>query len=299
MFIASSSSLYSTVGGTPTIFAALVAVVIARYYWKKGKETKQLGWAPIGITRIVTRPVGDLSEGLALTWRSNDPDAGDIVLKTPYSIKLRIFNDGTRGIPRDCGNHETYDKPLSVNFKSSTCYEATITTASEEVVFLDSSGSPAELPIRVISDPRRCFHIQMPALNRAAWIELQMIADGKIEYPRVECILNDATRQIEPMAERQHRPDAASITRYTSIGTVISASGFALYGYQSVTFSNPTFWPVGLMIIGALVIIFTNAIYAWYWLTSYQKRQAIKRDDPNVFDLGPRRQRFTSGFWRK
>src|SRR5438132_1845357 len=76
---------------TSIIVGAVVAWVVTRYYANKARNIKALGWTPLGISRIVTRPVTDVAQGLALSWNGNP-------LHTPYTVMIRISNSGTQEV---------------------------------------------------------------------------------------------------------------------------------------------------------------------------------------------------------
>ena len=163
--LAANGSWYTTVGGTPAVVTTIAAIVItiyvSRYYANKAKIVKALGWTPLAINRIVTRPVTDLSQGLALTWRGEP-------LRTPYTTRIRILNSGTREV---VGGRSDYLEPLVITFSNSICYEAIITKAHE---------TPLKTPISIISSPANRFEIPMPTLNMSSYIDIEMIADGKL-----------------------------------------------------------------------------------------------------------------------
>jgi hypothetical protein len=168
--LAANGSWYTTIGGTPavitTVAAVIITIYVSRYYANKGKIVKALVWTPLAINRIVTRPVTDLSEGLALTWKGEP-------LRTPYTMRIRILNAGTREV---VGDKADYLEPLVIRFSNSICYEAIITRAH---------GTPVETPISIISSPASQFEVPMPTLNMSSWIDIEMIADGEAEYPRL------------------------------------------------------------------------------------------------------------------
>src|ERR1022692_4030355 len=121
-------SVYQSMGGTPTVVAVIVTIIVtwvfSWYFFRKSKITKALGWTPLRITRIVTRPVTDVAKGLALTWNTKPLD-------TPYVVKMRIKNIGSREViaPRPGSGRSDYIEPLVIEFGRSKWYEATISGA--------------------------------------------------------------------------------------------------------------------------------------------------------------------------
>jgi hypothetical protein len=206
---------------------------------EKGKETKALGWTPLGISRIVTRPVTDVSKGLQLTW--TDKDNNSVKLETPYIVKVRISNIGSKEIDADEGDRKTYLESLSIGFKRSRCYEAVITGTSDEVILanIDDPQIVHEPPVAVIDSPQQSFLVMMTALNRSCWVDLVMIADGTVEYPHIDCIIAGASQRIKPVAGRQRALKRSVMLRFIGLGAFILASGFALYAYQSLRYYNP------------------------------------------------------------
>src|SRR5207302_904127 len=186
-------SIYRNIGGTPAVVSiivgAVVAWVVTRYYANKARNIKALGWTPLGISRIVTRPVTDVAQGLALSWNGNP-------LHTPYTVMIRISNSGTQEVVGELTSPDRseYNKPLVIDFGDSKCYEATITKAHNTSI---------ETPFPIISEPADSFKVPMPTLNIASWIELEMIADGTAKYPNVRCLLEGQTEEIKPIAGRQ------------------------------------------------------------------------------------------------
>jgi hypothetical protein len=300
MSLADGSWYATTVGGTPGVVAILVTLFVAWYYWKKGKETKALGWTPKGITRIVTRPVSDVSRGLQLTWTGTEDD-GPVNLKTPYLVKVRISNAGSKEIAADDGDRKSYHKPLSVKFKESSCYEAIITEASGEVIFADPNDSEVvrALPMSIISSPQSEFSIQMPALNISSWLELLMVADGKVEYPRIDCIISGQSWPIKPISGNRRAVKRSVMARFVGLGVFILSAGFALYAYQSLRFYNPNSWPVGIIAAGILTIFSAGGLIIGSWVLDRQDWEAMKRDSPDVFEPVGERRWFEPEFLRR
>lgn len=278
-----SDSWYATIGGTPavvtTLTALAIAIAVTRYYWIKGKDITALGWTPLGISRIVTRPVASVSKGLQLTWNGRSLD-------TPYTVRVRICNVGTTAIARDRGDREVYSESLSVGFKKSVCYEAIITRTSSDVIMTDDTGSVVNLPVAILDNPpERNFTIRMPALNRSRWIELEMIADGEVEYPRVNCVLASESFTIMPIAGRQRQRIRSSMRGLIGLGIFIATAGFGLLGWQSFTnLEGPSIWPVILIIIGTIVALITATVYGWSWLADRSQWTAMKRLVPSAFE---------------
>jgi hypothetical protein len=272
--VEADSSLYATIGGTPAIVSIVTAIIIAvavtRYYAIKGKITKALGWTPQGIARIVGQPVAKVSEGLALTWK------GEKLLLTPYTVRLRISNIGSREVIGDLShNNSDYEEPLVIKFNRSTCYEAIITRTSKTTL---------KTPVSILETPTAEFIVSMPTLNASAWIELEMIADGETEYPQVNCALAGETQQIMPVAGRQRSQIRSSMLGIGGLGVVVLTIGFGLLGYQSFTMTEgPTLWPVFLMIAGGLILIAALVVYVGSWLSDRQEWNAMKRAEPTAF----------------
>jgi hypothetical protein len=259
--LVADGSWYTTIGGTPAIITTVAAVVItiyvSRYYANKGKNVKALGWTPLAINRIVTRPVADLSEGLALTWKGEP-------LRTPYTARIRILNAGTREV---VGDKADYLEPLVIGFSNSICYEAIITRAH---------GTPVKTPISIISSPASRFEVPMPTLNMSSWIDVEMIADGEAEYPNLSCVLIGETQPITTVAGRQRLRIRSLALSIGSLGVVIFTVGFGLLGFQSYSNPNgPTLWPSFLIIIGSLVWLPAGIVYLGArWLDRQERLQA-------------------------
>jgi hypothetical protein len=299
MSLANGSLYTTTVGGTPGIVALAVTLFVGRYYWKKGKETKALGWTPLGISRIVTRPVTDVSKGLQLTWagKGNNP----VELETPYIVKVRITNVGSKEIAADEGDRKTYQKSLSIGFKQSQCYEAIITEKSNEVILVDSDDPEVihELPFPIIDSPQQHFEVMMPALNRSSWVDLVMIADGRVEYPNIDCNIAGESQRIKPVAGRQRALKRSAMLRFIGLGAFIVASGFALYAYQSLRYFNPSAWPTAIIAVGAFVMLSAAGIFIWSWTLDRQEWATMKRNSPDVFELSRERRWFEPGIRRQ
>lgn len=158
MAILPRMSVYQGLGGTATVVAVVVAVIVtwvfSSYYFKKGRITKALGWTPLRITQVVAQPVTDVARGLALTWNSQE------ILRTPYIVKVRIKNVGSREViaPRPGSDRSDYSKPLVVRFDRSKCYEATVS---------DQFNTVLDIPIALSFEPAERFEIPMPTLNEA------------------------------------------------------------------------------------------------------------------------------------
>lgn len=256
-------SWYTTIGGTPaiatTVAAVIITIYVSRYYANKGKIVKALGWTPLAINRIVTRPVTDLSEGLALTWKGNP-------LRTPYTTRIRIINTGTREV---IGDRIDYLEPLVIKFVNSVCYEAVITRAH---------GTPVKTPIPIISSPASEFEVPMPTLNMSSWIDVEMIADGEAEYPRLSCVLVGETQPISTVAGRQRLRIRSLALSIGSLGVVIFTVGFGLLGYQSYSNPNgPTPWPFIFIILGSLAWLSAGVVYLGARVLDRQERLQAKR----------------------
>lgn len=261
--------MYDAIGGTPAVVSIVVGIIItilvSRYYFLKSKITRALGWVPLGINRIVTRPVDNLSKGLSLTF-------GGELLRTPYIVRLRIANIGSREIVAE----SDYQRPLSLKFERSKCYEAIITR---------SSGTTLSHPLAVISQPATAFDLPMPTLNMGAWIELEMIVDGETEYPQLSCMLVGETRPIAPVPDRR-RAAARSVSVVAGgLSVFISSIGFGLMGLQSYNSMNgPSAWSIALLIIGLALLFGCAVTYSTCWWRDRQDQVAIRRAVPNAFD---------------
>jgi hypothetical protein len=262
--LVANGSWYTTIGGTPavitTVAAVIITIYVSRYYANKGKIVKALGWTPLAINRIVTRPVTDLSEGLALTWKGEP-------LRTPYTTRIRILNAGTREV---VGNKADYLEPLVIRFSNSICYEAIITRAH---------GTPVETPISIISSPANQFEVPMPTLNMSSWIDIEMIADGEAEYPRLSCVLTGETQPIATVAGRQRLRIRSLMLGIGGLGVVIFTVGFGLLGFQSYSnpINGPTLWPLFIIVIGSLVWLPAGIVYLGARLLDRQERLEAKR----------------------
>ena len=266
-------SIYHSVGGTPGVVSlavgAFVAWAVAKYYADKGKYLKALGWTPLGISRIVTRPVADVAKGLALTW-NGEP------LQTPYAAMIHISNVGTRAViggrPKE-GNSD-YQMPLKVSLGNSTCYQATITRANEVAI---------DLPFTVVSKPAKHFEVLMPTLNVSSWIELEIIADGTAKYPDLDCLLVDQKVSIRPVAGRQRSAIKAAMLMACGIGLFLLTIGFGLLGLFAYNPEGPGLGPPVIMAIGGSVTVLAGLGYAYVWVLDRQEWNAMKRGMPGMF----------------
>jgi hypothetical protein len=183
-------SVYQSLGGNSTVVAIIVTIIVtwvfSWYFFRKSRITKALGWTPLRITQIVTRPVADVAKGLALTWNTKPLD-------TPYIVKIRIKNIGSREIiaPRSGSDRSDYIEQLVIEFGGSKCYEATIS---------DTFNTALSTPQAIIFEPPAVqLRVPMPTLNMAAWVDVEMIADGEPEFPRLSCHLEGQTEPIQPV----------------------------------------------------------------------------------------------------
>jgi hypothetical protein len=271
---AAADSVYATIGGTPgvisIVWGGFIAIVVTRYYANKGKDIKALGWIPLGVTRIVRRPVTDISQGLALTWKGKP-------LGTPYTAQLRISNIGTKEVIGSSRPNSDYERPLVVDFGESTCYEAIVT---------ETSGTTLETPISLLDAPANEFEVPMPTLNASAWIELEIVADGKAGYPHVDCFLAGQTEQIMPVAGRQRRRIRSTMLAIGGLGIVVATIGFGLIGLVSLNGQGPGVGPTALLIAGIAVTIGAALTYGWSWSLDRQELNAMKRAEPSAFESG-------------
>jgi hypothetical protein len=257
-----ADSLYQMIGGTPAVVAALVGlvitIVVSRYYANKGKITKALGWTPLGVTPIVTRPVHNLSRGLALTW-NGEP------LQTPFAVSIRITNVGSREI---IGPRKDYLEAFSVEFDG-TCYEA-ITKASSKTRF---TGATSILPA-----PAASFEVPMPTLNSGDWVELACIVDGSPHYPRMRTVLLGQTSLLSLVAGKaRSRMKNASAVVFV-VGYFLLTLGFGLLGYQSLTLvEGPTLLPITLVVIGGLAVVAAGGLYFDALLLDRSELRVVKR----------------------
>lgn len=220
----------------------------------------------MGISRIVTRPVNDVSKGLSLTFDGEQ-------LRTPYIVSLRIANIGSREIVSSVD----YQEPLVIKFDDDAkCYEAVITR---------TSGTTLKQPTPVISQPAASFEIVMPTLNEGSWVELEMVVDGERKYPHLSCLLVGETLPIGPILDRRRMAIKSSSLIGAGLGVFLGSIGFFLMGLQAYTdFSGPSAWAILLATLGSAV--FVVGVVAWatcLWLDRQQKL-AIKRAIPNVFN---------------
>lgn len=269
-----SMSFYGSIGGTPAIVSivvgALIAWTVTKYYANKARLTKALGWTPRGISRIVTRPVTDVAKGLALTW-NGEP------LRTPYTVRIRISNAGTREVVGNFTNPERSDfiEPLVVRFNDSTCYEATVT---------DTHNVSLKTPQPIISAPVNEFEVPMPTLNLHSWIELEIIADGVAKYPSINCFLEGQTEPIGPVAGRQRSRIKSAMIIACGIGLFLLTIGFGLLGLFAYNPDGPGLGPPVLMVIGVTVAILATFGFVWAWVLDRQEWNAMKRGAPGLLD---------------
>jgi len=267
-------SVYRDAGGTPTVVAIIVTIIVtwvfSWYFFRKGKVTKALGWTPLKITRIVTRPVADVAKGLALTWNSKPLD-------TPYIVKIRIKNIGSREIvaPRPGSDRSDYIEPLVIEFRRSKCYEATISDAFNAVL-----NTPQLI---MFEPPAARLTVPMPTLNMAAWINVEMIADGKPEFPKLSCHLEGQTKVIQPVPGR-YRQRGRSIALITGgIGFFLATLGFGLLGLYSYNVNGAGYWPPILLAIGISLAIIAALVYGGAWLLDLQDWKNVKSVAPELF----------------
>jgi len=259
-----ASGWYTTVGGTPgvvSIVAALViTVVVSRYYFQKARLTKQLAWAPLSLSRIVTSPVSSVSEGLALTWNGRP-------LEMPYTIAVRVSNTGSREV---LGDGRDYQRPLSVQFSDGTVYEAVITEAP---------GTVLETPTSIVSEPCKEFEVPMPTLNSGASVTIEMIVDGETELPKIDTLLVGETREINLGAATKRRQVDFWSLAVGAIAIFLLTLGFALFGYQASTFENgPSLWPLVLMGISGFAFVGALAAYLGSrWFARAERNALLRR----------------------
>src|SRR5262249_41927405 len=134
------------------------------------------------------------------------------------------------------------------------------------VIIMDGAGSVLEMPLAVLGSPEKSFTIQMPALNVSQWIDLEMIADGEIEYPILNGSLRVGSQPIMAVAGRQRQRLRSRMRGVVGLGIFVATVGFGLLGWQA--FSNPegpSIWPGVLIALGSIVTIGAAAAYGWSW----------------------------------
>ena len=273
-------SVYQGMGGTPTVVAIIVTIavtwVFSWYFFRKSKITKALGWTPLRITRIVTRPVADVAKGLALTWNTKPLD-------TPYIVKIRIKNIGSREIiaPRSGSDRSDYIEPLVIEFSRSKCYEATISGA-----FNAALNTPQAI---VFEPPALRLTVPMPTLNMAAWIDLELIADGEPEFPRLNCHLEGQTAVIQPVPGQYRRRTRSVALITTGAGIFLATLGFGLLGLYTYNANGAGYWPPTLLTIGISLAVIAALVYGGAWLLDLQDWNNVKRVAPELFE--PKRPR--------
>ncbi len=252
------------------IVGAIVAWIVTKYYANKAKNVKALGWTPLGISRIVTRPVTDVAKGLALTWNGE-------LLRTPYTVTIRISNTGTREVVGGLTsqNRSDYIEPLAVDFEDSTCYQATIT---------NSHNVSLNTPLPIISAPTNKLEVPMPTLNITSWIELEIIADGTAKYPDVSCFLEGQTEQIKPVAGRQRSAIKSAMLVACGIGLFVLTIGFGFLGLFAYNPEGPGLGPPILMLIGGITAVIAGFGFGYAWILDRQEWNAMKRGAPGLFD---------------
>jgi hypothetical protein len=266
-------SVYQSMGGTPTVVAVIVSIivtwVISWYFFKRGKVTKALGWTPLRITQIVTRPVTDVAK-LALIWNKQES------LRTPYIVKIRIKNIGSREViaPRQGSEKSDYIQPLVVEFDRSKCYEATISEAFKTVL---------KTPMAIEFEPTRQFEVPMPTLNMAAWVDVEMIADGEPEFPRLNCHLEGQTAAIQPVPGRYRRGTKSAALIAGGVGLFLATLGFGLLGLYSYYPNGGGFWPPTLLTIGILLVVAAVLVYGTAWFLDLEDWNKVKRVAPELF----------------
>ena len=266
-------SAYQDLGGTPAVVSiivgAIITWVVSKYYANKARNAKALGWTPLGISRIVTRPVVDVAKGLALTWNS-------VPLRTPYTVSIRISNLGSREVIGGLTSpgRSDYIQPLVVNFGNSICYEATIS---------DSHRVPLSGPVPIISSPSAKFEIPMPTLNMASWLRVEMIADGVAKYPEISCFLEGQTEEIKAVAGRQRSGIRSAMLISCSIGVLFLIIGFGLLGLLAYNPQGPGDGPAILMIFGTTIAVLAIFGFSLAWFLDRRDWNAMKGKIPGLF----------------
>src|SRR5579875_1117508 len=268
-------SVYQSMGGTPTIVAIVVTVtvtwVFSWYFFTKGRTTKALGWTPLRITRIVTRPVSDVAKGLALTWNTKRLD-------TPYIVKLRIKNVGSREIiaPRPDSVRSDYIEPLIIEFDKSKCYEVAIS---------DTFNTALKTPRAIMFEPPAArITGPMPTLNMAAWVDVEIIAEGEPEFPRLRCHLEGQTAVIRPVPVRYRQRTRSVALIASGAGLFLAILGFGLLGLYTYSANGAGHWPPALLTIGISLAVLAALVYGGAWLWDLQDWNNVKSVAPELFE---------------
>lgn len=195
----------------------------------------------------------------------------------PYTVAIRISNIGSREVIGELTSPDRSDyiQPLVVDFGDSVCYEARIT---------ESSNVPLNNPLpTIISKPANKFPIQLPTLNIASWVQLDMIADGTEKYPEISCFLEGQTEKIEPVAGRQRSRVRSASLIACGAGLVMLIVGFGLLGLFAYNPQGPGDGPPILMGTGATVAILAIMVFASAWLQDWQERNAMRGRASGLF----------------
>lgn len=268
-------SVYQSLGGTSTVVAIIVTIIVtwvfSWYFFSKSRITKALGWTPLKITRIVTQPVADVAKGLALTWNTKPLD-------TPYIVKIRIKNIGSREIvaPRPGSDRSDYIEPLVIEFGRSKCYEATISDT-----FNTALNTPQAI---TFEPPAGRLSVPMPTLNMTAWVDVEIIADGEPEFPRLSCDLEGQTAPIQPVPGRYRRRTKSAALITGGIGLFLAILGFGLLGLEAYNTNGAGYWPPTLLTIGISLAVIAGLVYGGAWLLDLQDWDKVKRVAPELFE---------------
>jgi hypothetical protein len=124
----------------------------------------------------------------------------------------------------------------------------------------------------------------MPTLNMAAWVDIEMIADGEPEFPRLSCHLEGQTAVIQPVPGRCRRRTKSVALITSGIGLFLAILGFGLLGLYAFDANGAGYWPPILLTVGISLTLIAALVYGGAWWLDLQDWNKVKRVVPELFE---------------
>jgi hypothetical protein len=238
---ATAAGPLTAAGGIPGILSILffattlsVAVVIAI----KQRVTKVLVWEPGGLYSLIHRPVSDLSSELEVRWRGER-------IGTAFVSRIRLTNAGRQAI--DAADYLQY--PI-LRYKDARCLE---------INFVGSNPTGLQTSTDGLDFPAADIRLLMPTMNCGDWIEIELVLEGKVQYPEVATRIKGQTKEMtDGRHARSRRTKQMSAIAFL-LGAALTAGSFALLNQDENSKPGLIFFLLGpiLLVLGLVSYIAT------------------------------------------
>lgn len=148
-----------------TVAALIIGVVLGYFYFKLGARPKKVDWFKLNATSILAIP-----DDQRITFGDLKISIGGVTKTHPNLILVKVINTGAWSVKQ-----EDFDPPIRFTFETGELLRATVISQARE-----------SATIKITDVERNACGVQLSALNRREWFDVQFITDSeKPVYPKI------------------------------------------------------------------------------------------------------------------